>query len=132
MRAPHRCLAAAWLTVAAIGCEPAIETVEVVGTVSYRGTPLDHGMVSFLPADGKPIGAAVSNNGTYEARLPPGDYRVAVVAPPKLPEGYREGDELPPPDPNALPAKYAHPDRSGLSATATLQDGPQTLDFDLK
>lgn len=117
---------------AAAGCTPAVDGLPVVGTVSYQGTPLDHGMISFLAPGEKPIGAAISPSGTYEAMLPAGEYQVAVVAPPKLPEGYREGDPLPPPDPNALPAQFARPRTSGLSATVSADKESQTIDFDLK
>ena len=114
------------------GCGESKSVQPVTGTVTYQGKPLDHGMVSFFPAGARPIGAPIGSAGTYQCELPPGQYQAIVVAPPKLPEGFKEGDRLPPPDPNALPAKFGRQQSSGLSATITLQSEPQVVDFSLK
>ncbi|WP_146448512.1 hypothetical protein [Bythopirellula polymerisocia] len=116
----------------AIGCAKSEPTQQVTGKISYQAKALDHGMVSFFPAGGRPIGAAITPEGSYEIELPPGQYQVIVNAPPKLPAGFKEGDPLPSHDPNALPAKYSRQQTSGLSATISLQDETQTVDFELE
>lgn len=114
------------------GCESKPATQLVEGNVTYSGKPLDHGMLSFLPSTGKLVGAPIRPDGRYSIELAPGDYTVSVNAPPKLPEGFQEGDPLPPPDPNALPAKYNRKETSGLSVTVESGTGPQTFDVTLQ
>ncbi len=113
-------------------CEQKPVTQQVQGTVTYTGKPLEHGMINFLATGARPIGAPIASDGTYSVELPPGQYAVIVIAPPKLPGGFQEGEPLPPPDPNAVPAKYSRPETSGLSATIELLETPQTVDFELK
>mgnify|MGYP002621432673 CR=1 FL=1 len=114
------------------GCEQQPVTQQVQGTVKFQGKPLDHGMVSFLAPGARPIGAPIATDGTYQVQLPPGDYDVVVISPPKLPEGFKEGDPLPQPLPEGLPAKFSRKESSGLSASIELQESPQKVDFELK
>lgn len=114
-----------------IGCTGAEQQQTVRGKVSYQGMPLDHGIVSFFGPHGRPISVNIGSDGKYQVQLPPGDYAVIVNSPPKLPEGYQEGDPAPLPDPNALPSRYSRRRSSGLHATITLQKEPQVIDFTL-
>jgi hypothetical protein len=114
------------------GCESKPATRLVEGAVTYSGKPVEHGMVSFQPSAGKLASTAILPGGRYSVELIPGSYQVAVSAPPKLPEGFKEGDPLPPPDPNALPARFNRKETSGLSATIELGSGPQTIDFNMQ
>ncbi|QEG37545.1 hypothetical protein [Bythopirellula goksoeyrii] len=116
----------------AVGCAEADPTRQVEGKVTYQGKLLEHGLLSFFPDGARPVNASISTSGTYQVQLLPGDYQVIVNAPPKLPDDFKEGDPLPPPDPNALPVKYSRQQSSGLTATVQMQEGPQTLDFELK
>lgn len=113
-------------------CEQKPVTQQVQGTITYSGEPLDHGMINFMASGARPIGAPIASDGTYAAELPPGQYAVVVISPPKLPEGYQEGDPLPPSDPNAVPARYSLQKKSGLTASILKQEEPQTVDFALK
>jgi hypothetical protein len=119
------------LLIPTVGCGDSEFVQSVTGSVSYRGDSLTHGIVSFYPPGGRPIGAPIQPDGTYQAKLPPGDYTVAINSPPKLPEGIREGDPMPPPDPNALPTRYAQPNQSGLRVTVSAEGRSQTEDFEL-
>ncbi|MDZ4659317.1 MAG: hypothetical protein SH868_17220 [Bythopirellula sp.] len=115
-----------------LGCDRGLQLGDVQGKVTFRGKSLDHGMVSFFPAKGRPIGVAILIDGTYMAALEAGDYEVIVVSPPKLPAGFKEGDPLPPPDPNPLPAKYGRKETSGLSARIEPGSEPQVVDFEME
>lgn len=115
-----------------LGCDRGPQLGEVQGKVSYQGKALGHGMVSFFPATGRPIGVAILTDGTYTTALEPGNYGVIVVSPPKLPPGFKEGDPLPPPDPNPLPAKYGRKETSGLSAKIEPGSEPQVVDFEME
>ena len=118
--------------IVALGCAKQDPTQQVSGKVTYKGTALDHGMLNFFPSGSRPIGAAITPDGSYQVDLPPGEYKVIVNAPPKLPDGFKEGDPLPPPDPNALPLKYSRQQTSGLAASVKMQDEPLVIDFALE
>lgn len=127
----HRSYAACLVLLVSLiaGCGGAPETGKLTGQVTFRGQVLDHGMISFYPSRGRPIGVPIQSDGTYRVDLPPDTYGVIVMAPPKLPEGFREGDPLPPPDPNPLPTKYSRRETSGLTAQVVAGNEPQTVDI---
>jgi len=113
------------------GCGGSEQVQTVSGTVSYRGNPLESGLVSFFPGGGRPIGAPIKADGTYQAELPPGDYGVAISSSPKVPADLQEGDPPPPRDPNALPIRYSTPNQSGLRVTVSAEGRSQTENFEL-
>ncbi|MHC2070415.1 carboxypeptidase-like regulatory domain-containing protein [Bremerella sp. T1] len=85
----------------ALGCnDPADPAGKLSGTVSYKGTPLDDGMVSIVNYEtGVRIDTEIQADGTYLATthkggLPPGEYKV-VVFPPEITD--------PNPPPNSEP-----------------------------
>lgn len=88
------------------------------------------GAINFFPAQGKPLGGGIREDGTYEFALPAGEYRVAINAPPPIPEGWEEGDPIPDTKP-PVPPHYARPDTSGLALTVSASDAAQTHDFEL-
>ena len=98
------------------GCEQKGDECLVTGAVSYQGAPLARGMINFVGKDNRPLGGPILPDGTFECRLPPGEYDVTVAAPAVPPDGWKEGDPLPEDD-LALPARYALRQSSGLKAT---------------
>ena len=115
------------------GCGGGADGLTLVsGTVSYQGSPLDHGSLRFFGPDGRPIGCVIREDGSYEINLPPGDFQVSVSSPPRRPAGDPTDDTPPPPDPNALPDIFSQPVTSGLSFSVGPQSGPLTYEIDLK
>jgi hypothetical protein len=95
---------------------------EVSGKVLLNGAPLKAGSVTFASKDGKTtVATPIAEDGTYLARVPQGEYTVAI-GPPKV-----KDPKNPPP---AIPAKYSDPKTSGITYTVTA--GKQTFDLDLK
>lgn len=57
------------------------DRAEVIGQVTLNGTPLETGVITFLPADGKGASAgAPIVNGAYKAEVPPGAKKVSIYA----------------------------------------------------
>jgi hypothetical protein len=71
---------AAWLAVLTAGCSTD-PTVEVFGTVTLDGKPLDKGEILFVAADGatRPVSGSVES-GRYKVRVEPGRKKVMVNA----------------------------------------------------
>jgi hypothetical protein len=115
----------------AAGCDsgPVERTVE--GTVTYASKSLDHGMIMFQPSKGRLASAPLQSDGKYSISLTLGEYSVFLNAPPKLPDGFKESDPLPP-NPNPLPSKYSQKETSGLSVTVEAGAGSQTFAVSLQ
>lgn len=117
------------------------ELARVTGTVSYQGTPLTKGTISFQPTDpnGNPAVGTIESDGTYSLQTTePGDgarlgsYNVAirsVEGEPEVPLDYIPKKKPPAPK-SLIPEKYANPMVSGL--TATVESGSNTINFDLQ
>lgn len=75
------CGTIALLSAAALaGCGPAVGTVS--GTVSVDGQPLEKGVISFVPADGKGAPITVDiKGGAYRAEAQVGPKHVQISAP---------------------------------------------------
>ena len=116
----------------AVGCSRAPEHTTVKGTVTYKGTPLTHGMIGFHPTSGVPLGAPISAAGTYESQLPPGQYDVTVNAPPKLPAGFKEGDPLPQVNADQIPVQYSRPETSNIALIVESENGAQAFDITIE
>ncbi len=107
--------------------------VEITGTVTYDGQPVQKGTIAFLPSDGKgPTVAAIIAEGKYTAKIFPGAKLVKI-------EGYKivgRGHVLPenPRSPMVditepvVPARYN--EKSELKAE--IGPGTRVLDFNLK
>jgi hypothetical protein len=113
-----------------VGCGGGADTTTVAGKITFNGQSVTRGIINFQAEGSRPIGGGIASDGTYSVELPPGQYKVRIDAPPAVPEGYREGDPLPPLGPRLVPEKYANFNSSGLTATVTA-DGSQSIDFNL-
>jgi len=125
------------------GCRPAgPERVIVSGTVTYRGEPLEAGVIWFFPTEGTdaPMAGAHVVDGKYcidqKGGVPVGTHKVMIEA--YRPNGTaRSQAELPPGDIGAglvpkqqyLPAKYNV--NTELKATLEPGDPSTTIDFEL-
>lgn len=110
--------------------------VEVQGRVTFQGTPLKTGSVTFASTgeDGAVAASLIDSEGRYRLResqdvvgIWPGTYDVAIRS---LDEGQ---DLAAPPDPDyvsPIPLKYAATKTSGL--TVTVDETTSTIDFDLR
>jgi hemoglobin len=102
-------------------------TASVSGRITYKGKPLPAGSVTFNKAKAAYV-AKIQPDGTYELKnLPDDSYQIAIeTASAKAPtkDGREKPAEFVP-----IPAQYADPLRSGL--TAEIKAGSNTLDFDL-
>jgi len=123
-------LLAALIVLCATGCRNSANTVKVQGHVSYKGEALTNATVNFFPTSGRPVVASLTGEGNYTAELAPGDYVVVVMVGTTLPEGYKEGDPVPPPK-IVLPVQYTTRVKSTLRATVT-QEQTDAINFDLK
>lgn len=113
-----------------VGCAETRNGMSVGGKVTFQGQPITNGTVSFFPTSGRAVNLAISTEGTYSGQLPVGNYRVAINVSVNLPDGWKEGDPVPPP-PIMLPPQYTSRARTPLAATVT---DPQTsgIDFSLE
>jgi hypothetical protein len=111
------------------GCGSGEAGTKVSGKVTFNGQPVTSGLINFLAAGGRPLGGAIQPAGTYEFTLPAGEYQVRVDAPGEL-QPAPAGQE-PVMGPRLVPEKFASFASSGLTATVE-NNGPQTIDFDLK
>jgi hemoglobin len=99
----------------------------VSGAVVYRGQPVVGAVVTFVPADGKPVTAKTNEEGTYKAEgLAPGAYKVAVSTEPADP---KDDAKIGRPKFDKVPAKYTRPDTSPLAFD--VKKGEQKYDIEL-
>jgi hypothetical protein len=108
------------------GCSPA--KVEVVGRVTYNGSPLNvpGGKIVFVGPDSAQCAATINVDGTYRAvGVSAGRNRVAIFYPNPQFKPRKRGargeppeDPLPSIEPFLIPAKYASADNSELSVQA--------------
>jgi len=134
------------IAVALCGCgDSHPHTIEVRGTVTYQGKPLEGGTISFFPTQApeglprRPALGQIQPDGGYQLTtfdhgdgVMPGEYAVAITsligAPPLT-----SWEESPPQRESRIPLKYNTFDRSGLSATVPADaDSPLVLDFQLQ
>jgi hypothetical protein len=118
------------------------QTVDVRGTVTSGGKPLEGGTIAFQPTkvlEGAPMRPAIGQiepDGTYSLTtftkgdgIQPGEYQVSVTsligAPPLT-----RWEESPPPRKSRIPLKYNQTTTSGLTASVPADaDEPLTIDF---
>jgi hypothetical protein len=144
-------------TVVALGCsgdESGLgRRYKVTGKVTYKGAPLAHGTVNFLPTKPPaPEGRAATGeikDGAYSLTTAgnsdgalPGDYSVAIIAvdvdispvlaatkgKPRM--GSPEHQKILKDAKNLIPTKYGLGETSGLKAT--VETSAKTINFDLK
>lgn len=72
------------LQVVLVGCETTdgdiSHSAPVRGTISYRGKPLEHGVIVFLHSSGQAVGAEIQSDGTYSIDAFLGENRISVVS----------------------------------------------------
>jgi hypothetical protein len=155
MRASRLGLLAAFFLGLAAGCgEPSQTPSRVTGMVKYNGQPVPSGTITFHSEDKGPYSAVLAEDGTYEiADLPSGKMVVTVecetfntnrnlpayggargnaMTNERLEAERQAGRTINPGTERKyvkIPAKYAKPATSGL--TATLETGRQTKIFEL-
>ncbi len=112
-----------------VGCGRESSGVPVQGAVSYNGQPIAHGALMFFPPHGRAIATSTNATGEYAVTLAPGRYEVTVNASVRLPEGWKEGDPVPPQE-IVLPTQYTTRIKTPLQATIA-SSGEQSIDFDL-
>lgn len=129
------------LVAIAVGCgTPApreLPTVPASGKVTYNGSPIDKGTLTFVPAgpkDGRGEQAAISA-GTYQTKdgrgLVVGSYLVIVeVAKVDVAELEKDGEKVEPP--LAIPGKFTDPRTTDLTLKVTGEDRSIVKDFELK
>ncbi len=117
------------------GCTDANPRLEVKGTVTFKGAPLEHGNIQFLTTVGSPGAAAGSiiKNGAYNVPrdhgLEPGTYRVLISSsvPVKVaPAGWPAGETLP--NVERIPAEFSSFERSKVQCEVK-PPSPVVLDF---
>lgn len=87
----------------------------VKGTISYKGSPLKKGLVTFQPSSGAPVGADIQPDGSYSMMAIVGPNTVMVVnrepePGPAGPTPEQRKNPAPPQDPKTVvPANYGTP-----------------------
>lgn len=124
-----------WLTLLFLtGCGSELGAM-VSGKVTLDGAPLTTGNVMFTPiGQGSAANGSIDASGSYslhtgtEGGLPPGDYRVTVVATKPAPPA---APNLPPPPPIPItPQKYGRPETTDLRVT--VKSGSNSIDLELR
>jgi hypothetical protein len=88
---------------------------EVSGIVTFDGKPLPGGMVTFIPANGKPESSRIGEDGAYRVtNVPAGRVQIKVVTQPPVEFGTGE-PFLPLGKYVAIPERYSDPERSGFT-----------------
>ena len=125
------CLVVLSAMVSVHGCRKSSGAVPVQGHVSFQGQPLENATLTFFPASGRPVDAAISN-GEYATRLVPGDYTSVVSIAVKMPPGYgrTHWNQLPP-QKFLLPEEYTVRKKSKLKA-AVIAKQNEPINFELK
>jgi hypothetical protein len=69
------------LAMVAIGCSSEAPQAELTGTVTYDGTPIADGAITFQPKDGQSSSAgSLIKDGQYSCKVPPGTSTVSITA----------------------------------------------------
>jgi hypothetical protein len=119
-----RIVVAGLLLCCAIGCGGA---GYISGVVKLKGEPLDGGSIITFHREGRGYSGAIDKTGAYTISdpVPPGPAKISVFTPPMI----LAPGQTAPPKTMQVPAKYADPEKSGL--TYEVRSGQQTHDLDL-
>ena len=135
-RASIRCLTMVFglMCPLAAGCGGDSAGIEVQGTVSVNGQPVDDGAITFVPVDGAgKKGGATITDGEYtvapDVGLTAGSYKVEIIWRKKTGRKYKSDDtgEMVEETKQVLPANF----NTSTTLTADLADEPNTKDFSL-
>ena len=114
------------------GCDGGPKRVDVRGTVTFDGKPVEEGEIRFVPLEAGPAAGASIVNGAYavagKGAVPVGRHRVEITAY-RVPAGVK-------PDPNVpfVPKEQYLPEKYNIRTTLEFEvagRGPITKDFDL-
>jgi hypothetical protein len=123
-RFPRRLLGLVAVAVVAVaGCsDKGVKKVTVRGTISYKGQPLQSGILKFVGPAGSYSAAVIQPDGTFIITdVVPGEVKVGVMEAPQG-SGSSSGERAssgPKSSPVALPEKYREPETSGVKYTIT-------------
>lgn len=127
-------LVAVAAVVAAPGCSDnkVVKKVTVSGTVTYKGQPLQSGLLRFVGPEGSYSAASIQSDGTFIITdVVPGEVKVSVM---ESPRGSGSSSDTKAVEakhpPVVLPAKFREPETSGLEYT--IAPDTKTLDIDIK
>ena len=104
---------------ALVGCSNEPDLVEVTGTVSFEGAPIEDGAIRFYPADGKNPAGGTIKDGKYTAtKVPVGASKVVIsgakVVSKKKIYNTPNSPEMPV-TAELLPDKYSKTEKTGLT-----------------
>jgi hypothetical protein len=114
----------------AVGCGGGERQLDVSGKVTFKGEPVTEGDIQFIDdRTGRGAQVKLGPDGTYQASLFPGEYKVAITPP------YIVDESSGMPNPyykkvKNVPKNYHSTDTSGL--TAAVSSDKTTHDFDMK
>jgi hypothetical protein len=118
-----RCLVLAVAVVTVAGCNKSVKKVTVNGSITYKGQPLQSGIVQFVGSDGGAYSAAsIQPGGNFiMTDVVPGDVKVAVQAAPGGSGSSSGGSDQPAQKgaPVNLPDKFRNAETSELKYTIT-------------
>jgi len=123
-----RCFAlVAFLTL--IGC---VDSTTVSGTVSMDGQPVKSGAITFVKTDGELVRAgAVISDGTFQAKLAPGKYRIELtgqkVVGKRKQKGFDGKDEEVESTEELFPERY----NAKTELSQEIKPGPNKIDLKL-
>lgn len=134
--AMKRHLIAAIAVLAISGCGPKSDRLEVTGTITLNGAPLDSGSIRFNSSAGQKLVAtgAIIKDGAYQVPqakgLPPGKYRVEINSPdlkaPPIMLRSGPGAAGIPTAPERIPAEYNVNSQQSIEVTV---GGDNRFDF---
>lgn len=124
-----------FLFLISVGCggtKDQLPTTKVDGSVSYQGTPLETGTVTFFPVSGgKHAVGMISKGGAFSlSTFETGDgavigkHKVVVNVSYETPDGVPVPDSVP-----RIPAKYSSPETTTLVVDVIQDGGPMPLDL---
>ena len=124
------CIAAA-LSLALIGCGDSKSSVS--GTVTFDGEPVKNGSITFVKSEGELLReGAVIRDGTFQASLPPGEYRVELnaqkVVSTRKQKGFDGKDEVVEVTEELFPERY----NTKTTLTTKIDRGANTVKLDAK
>ena len=125
-----------WLVAVVVAIVPACSTegikkVTVSGTISYKGQPLQSGILKFVGPEGAYSAASIQSDGTYIITdVVPGEVKVGVMGLRKVGIVFRarQTEASPKPAPSPCPRSTASPETSGVKYTIT----PETKELHIE
>ncbi len=120
----------------AIGCGggESVHEVEVTGSVTVDGEPIDQGAISFVAVDGVArTGGGVIKDGKYLARVAPGEKKVMVLGNKLVGTEplYKDVPDSPTREKYEMITPPAYNAAHLTPLTATITESQENLDFDL-